>query len=492
MRLELFERDATAFSSRLGWEHYQHGAGLKPTLDLTRVYDDYRHLFTLETFEELREYDLGEKLGDQYRTFLLGFVAKGYLQDAVRPYTERLAQAEATATLVWGDRELTYRAAPVAWSNEADPDDRHTIYNLWREACAGMNPLRGERVRALREAAPTLGLGDYVELWDQLRGLQLGALAEQMEALLASTADLYRDNLRTFLTNQGIEPGEAWRPDLAHVLRGTDYDELFGAAGLEPTLVRTLRDLGYELAAQTNIELDLESRPAKSPRAFCSPLDIPQMVKLVMRPHGGRQDYETLLHEAGHAEHFANTDPALPFGFKWAGDTSITEGYAFLLQYLATDPVWLRIHLGLDDARTYRYFALFAKLQIVRRYAAKLLYELQLWRAEAPESVAELYSDLLSEHQGVHYFEDEYLSDVDDAFYSAAYLRAWIFEAQLRAFLVREYEEEWFRAPRAGRFVRDLWRDGYRYTADQLVRFMGYERLDPEPLLAELREVLAV
>ena len=108
-----------------------------------------------------------------------------------------------------------------------------------------------------------------------------------------------------------------------------------------------------------------------------------------------------------------------------------------------------------------------------------------------PESMAERYADLFTEHLRVRYFPEEYLADVDDAFYSAQYLRAWTFEVQLREYLKREFDEEWFHAPRAGRFLRDLWRDGQKYTADELVKFMGYDELDPSLMLAEIEEALA-
>jgi oligoendopeptidase F len=229
----------------------------------------------------------------------------------------------------------------------------------------------------------------------------------------------------------------------------------------------------------------------KSPRAFCAPIAIPNDVRLVLQPTGGHQDYDTLLHEAGHAEHFANVDPSLPFAYKWLGDSSVTEGYAFLLHYLSTDPLWLHHYLDYDDAAEFRHSALFLKLQMLRRYATKLLYEPELFRAAEPERLSERYVDLFSHHLMVRYFPEEYLSDVDDGLYAAQYLRAWMFEAQLREYLKKEYDEEWFRSPRAGKFVRDLWREGQKYTADELAKFMGYDELTPAPLLAEIREALA-
>ena len=44
-----------------------------------------------------------------------------------------------------------------------------------------------------------------------------------------------------------------------------------------------------------------------------------------------------LLHELGHALHFANMSRALPFEFRWLGDNSVTEGYAMLFDHRLKD-----------------------------------------------------------------------------------------------------------------------------------------------------------
>ena len=43
-----------------------------------------------------------------------------------------------------------------------------------------------------------------------------------------------------------------------------------------PALEATLADFGVDLHAQRNVELDLEDRPNKTPRAFCVPIEIPE------------------------------------------------------------------------------------------------------------------------------------------------------------------------------------------------------------------------
>jgi hypothetical protein len=70
-------------------------------------------------------------------------------------------------------------------------------------------------------------------------------------------------------------------------------------------------------------------------------------------------------------------------------------------------------------------------------------------------------------------------------------LRGETFAAQVRDYLRREFDDEWFRSARAGRFLLDeLWRPGRRFNVGTLLGHMGYAGLDPSILWAELSEVL--
>src|ERR1700760_1375230 len=77
----------------------------------------------------------------------------------------------------------------------------------------------------------------------------------------------------------------------------------------------TLSELGFDLAAATNIKLDLDDRPQKSPRACVIASDPPNVVHLITRAQGGLHDYQAFLHEAGHALHYGGGGPPRPHLF---------------------------------------------------------------------------------------------------------------------------------------------------------------------------------
>jgi hypothetical protein len=218
-------------------------------------------------------------------------------------------------------------------------------------------------------------------------------------------------------------------------------------------------------------------------------VSVPGEVYLVIARHGGRDDYAALFHEAGHTEHYANVGALLPFEFRHLGDNSVTEGFAFLFEHLTEDPAWLRTVLGADADRLAAYtgFTRASKIVFLRRYAAKLTYELDLHGGERPlGEMPGLYSRLLGDAVGVEWPATTYLADVDAGYYAANYLRAWAFETHLRGVLVERFGPEWFRSRGAGDLLRELWHEGQRLDADELLAQVTGGKLDFGVMSAEV------
>jgi len=481
--LAVFERDAETFCRALSRARYLYGAGLQATLDLAPLYDDFTWLFRDDAYGELLEAEAEPKP----KRYLLDFVADGYLADHARAYTERLAAMQAAATVVWDEQAVPYRAVPLLLANEPDAHRRHDLDARWRAATATLNPVYEERHRVLLESLQGLGRGDYVALYDELRDLQLEDLTEAARRFLDVTERAYCDAVDELLGTIGLAVADAAPCDLAWLFRMRQFDAEFDPKARGPALHRTLRDLRVDFDEQSGISLDAEPRPLKSPRAFCAPLAIPNDVRIVLAPAGGRLDYAALFHQAGRAEHYANVDRTLAFPYKWLGDHSVGISYGLLFEHLLAEPAWLDRYLEFERPADYLRLAAFDFLYRARRCATRLLYEQELYRAEDYERLAERYVELFTTHLGVEHHPEPYLAEAADGLASAQRFRAWIFETQQRHYLRKEYDEEWYRAPRAGRFLRDLWREGQKYPVDELARFMGYAGLDLRPLTEELQ-----
>lgn len=472
MELDAYRREAQAFTTALGREHYLHFAGLKPSLEIEAIYQTHAGLFTPAAAETMRE---------ARAPALLEFCVEGLIGRATAEEEAELARREADLELDVGGTGVPFRRAPIEQANEPDRHRREAIEAARLEAIAGaLDPLHERVLERGHALAGELGWSSVSEMCAELSGIDLPALAAQAETLLAATDPAFRQVAEPRLRAEAGD-GAVRRSDLPAFFRAPSLDDRFPAEPLVPSLRETLEALGVE--ARERVTLDAESRVTKSPRAFCAAVRVPEEVYLVISPHGGRDDYEAILHEAGHAQHFAHVDHRLPFERRHLGDNSVTEAYAFLLQRLAADPLWLGRHLGAERPEDLVDHAGAAKLVLVRRYAAKLLYEVELHGSSGDRQLLRRsYALRLSRALGIDWPEETWLADVDPFFYAARYLRAWALESELARDLATELGPEWFREPEAGRRLRALWAEGQPWSAREL---LGREP-DLSALAAEL------
>jgi hypothetical protein len=486
--IDALSADGDRFHAELGEETYLHFAGLKETYDLAPIYERHERLTELDT-----ALALGASVdGDHRRRELWKFSCEGYLGNFVSQEEERIAELEATLAASVDGEEIPFRMLKPRLGNEENRDVRARVEAARNELTEQhLNALELQAAQVIQRETRRLGAANYADLYRSF-GFPLDELAEQCRRLLAETEDLWEEaGDRFFRSRVGIGLGEIARWDLGRAWRGADWDAAFPAEAMVPALEVTLAELGIDLYGQKNVELDLEERPNKDPRAFCAPIEVPGRVVLVMKPQGGPADWRTLFHEAGHTEHFAHTSASLSPEERRLGDNAVTEGWAMLLEHLTIDPVWLERRL--DFPRPYEFAAEGATelLWLVRRYCAKLLYELEFHTADDLTALRPRYVELLLGATKVEPAAVDYLGDIDDGFYASQYLRAWAFEAQLRAYLRERFGNAWFSKREAGSLLRELWAEGQKPTADELLREINGEALELSAVADRIRESLA-
>ena len=238
-------------------------------------------------------------------------------------------------------------------------------------------PIRRERLERERDYIEGLDVAaDYNSAFQALSGIALNELVAECRACLDETQAMWEDLLPAAARRSlGVPVSELTRADALALFRAREFDQFFPAKSMQATVGRQMAEMGVDAAAGGRIYYDTDERQGKWSRAFCSPVRIPDEVYLVMRPHGGQTDYQTLLHELGHAMHFAHTRADLPFEYRWAGDNSVTESYAMLFDHLMQNPGWLTRYTGVGRRELPQFLraAALEELQYLRRYCAKLI-----------------------------------------------------------------------------------------------------------------------
>ena len=490
--LAAYEAEVEAFCGEQGEAQYANLAGFRPDLDLAPVYGRHAGLFSTTAIDALREAASGADAEAVRARRLLWFAVAGHLEQAVAVTTDRIATAESTAVVVWRRERIGYRLAPIRIADISDRSERNALDERYRLAMEAINPLREERWTTLHARARELGAADYVALVADTSGLDPDGVAAGASQFLRDSETPYYAALRRYLALIEIEGGDGTVADLGHLLRGRGWDNYFDGSRLVGALATTMAGLGIDIANQPGTTIDLEPRPAKSPRAFCVPIRVPGDVRLVVQPRGGHADFDGTLHELGHLEHFAHINAKLPPADRYIGDETVTEGWAFLFQYLMSEPEWLARELRMppDAIAGWLDFSAFRKLYFLRRYAAKLLYELRLHRGGDWIVHRAEYAGLLGLLTGVRTPDTAFLADVDDGLYAARYLRAWLFEGSVSAALRDQFGGTWWRSAGAGDWLRETWRAGLGPSAEDVVAALGYDHLDWRPVLRQIRAQL--
>jgi hypothetical protein len=483
----LFERSEEARAVRVGEKETSEQA------EIVRRYDD---LFSREQLEALREAEeraAGDAREELYR--LRKTCESGLLSAALVEREDELENRLLAARVDFRGEKMPLRNAQAMIAVLPTYGDREELGAVHAEASARFNPDRLELLAAGEElAADFSGIPGPVERNEEEKGISLHQLAGALEVASTVAASSYAA-LRERWFEKLLGPEREEVPSsyhTAYMRRLSPLEATYTKDRATDVCLQTLTELGFDLAAATNIKLDLDDRPQKAPRACVIASDPPKVVHLITRAQGGLHDYQAFLHEAGHALHYGGVDPSLPLTFRrLARDHALTEIYSYIVEAVSREPAWHARYFDLSDeeAAENAEATVFLEALLFRRYVAKLRYELGFWtRFRDDGGTPEGYEEFLTAATGIRYHRDGYLSDMDAGFYSADYLRAWIRSAQLRRHLIERVGADWWRSAETGELLRSLFREGTKPSSEAVAERLGYDPLDTSPLLAEIGE----
>jgi hypothetical protein len=394
-------------------------------------------------------------------------------------------------------REIQYQRVAIEIANNPDAAERHAMEDARAKLITKeLSPMRRERFQRERDITEELELADgYNATFELLSGISLESLRAECDAFLSDTSAIWDDVLPEFLRARlGMTTSNVTRGDALALFRAKEFDRFFSPTSMESSIRKQVRELGIDPTANGRVTFDTGERQGKRARAFCAPVRVPSEVYLVMRPHGGQTDWNTFLHELGHALHFAYMRPDLPYEYRWLGDNSITEGYAMLFDHLMQDMGWLQRYVGLSrsDAKAFLRAAGFEELHFLRRYTAKFGYEVELYGGgQSWDALPDLYVQRLTKATTFRYDASDAFVDVDPRFYSARYLRAWQLQALIRETLVERFDADWWRNPRAGPWICSaLLGEGQREVAGELAERVAGKQLSFAPLVRAVERML--
>lgn len=377
--------------------------------------------------------------------------------------TEMSAWSRGAAAHVNGEKIRLKEIIPWC-QKKGDFEGRRVLQKETSALCRFLKPFAENYWRVLLETLKgDFGFDSYVDYCRDKKGIDYNAWVPLVSAFLEETESLYFSAMNRWTRRRFSLPvTELTRFDAIHLLGMAEFDPLFPDADLKG-LTRFFATWGIDPADTKGLTIDLSTTTVKSAQAMCFFIRVPEEVVVVMRPEGGWIDLESLWHELGHGLSAAHVSPLLDETERnLATAYSLSESYAFLLQNIATHPLFLTRFLGLheDQARLLHAYKALRELAAFRRYAAKFLSEIRMF-TDSGISDGRPYAETMARHTGYYHQPESALFDLVPELYCFDYLTGWMGEAVLEAHLSGRFGLEWMFDPAAGGQLRKWWGQGF-------------------------------
>lgn len=444
--------------------------------ELEYLHSEFSDLFSRSSIQELkRELDEAKYENDRAGIKILyQYAVNGSINAGVREIEAEIKETETRSKIRWEGASISLSEATKLLKKDLPRHHRLELFSRRNDVIKVGNDLRAERLEKIHA---TITNADHYTAWQQnLSEINYENLAKQFENFLSLTQSKYVNALASTVN---VRLDEATEADLFCLRDFGVENEYFSAWKMVQSYRETMSGLGIFTYQQNNLSL----REASAHSHFA--IEVPDNIKVTYQAKDGASSYQNFFHEAAHAQQFAWTSKQIFPEFQRIGDAATREACALLFDSIIEDEKWLSDHLRFHESAVFRHRSATLRLFRLRRYAAKIQYEVELHSNQLSSSAGSRYVELLSEAVRVRYDETAHLRDVSEAFYSGDFLRASAFASQLREQLKTKFGSRWWTSRKAGDYLIDLWNTGGRYKVEELAKMIDLGDLSYDWLAEE-------
>ena len=416
-------------------ERYRHVAGIEPAPGLARLFvthDEATHPETIARLREAGEAGLLAAVGGLRAERLAAWLEEGW------------RAAESGAPVLGPDGLLPLAQAEAGLAGEPDPVRRRA---LAAAVVAALEPAADLREQASELRVKVRAEHGLTPDWPGVVGC---------DGLLEATEDAWTELLaHASMRDLGLAPqprGDLTRADLLRLLAFPAFDGHCRKSGLAELLRAACGAVGLEAAA---LRIGETTRVAAWPGAHA----IGQ--RIAFRPRGGLPDWLDLLDAAGRAAIAARTGPV-------RRDPVFTAAWGWLLQSLLLEPGFLSARLELskrERAELLRALALRALFRL-RASAAAARVATEVARGMSGARWREAHRDALT--AACHAAWDGVRAARDaEAGPLLARVAGFAAGERLRLQLRDQFDEDWWRNPRAPQHLAGLLAAGHLPETEQ-------------------------
>ncbi len=249
-------------------------------------------------------------------------------------------------------------------------------------------------------------------------------------------------------------------------------------------ICRFLGTLGFNISS---INVDAEDRPNKSPSASCWGIRIPTDVRILYRKVSPFTNMRSIFHEFGHGIHGISANPDDSVWKRYIVPMSVAETFSMLIESVTENTLYLQEDLKLQETAVGEIVdrVRFMNLIFMTFYAANSIMKMEFWKnnyttEEAAVRWEELTERFFIRTPGIYWILHHVMPNYD--MYSPSYVIAATRVTTIKAALVQDYGEAWWRNPKAGELIKQLAQTRGEFNIKEW-------RLNPELYLKEQKSL---
>lgn len=278
-----------------------------------------------------------------------------------------------------------------------------------------------------------------------------------------------------------------------------DLDGLYKGKNIEQITTEYFTGIGLDVTDMM-AKSDLYEKPGKNQHAFCTDIDKEGDVRVLCNIVDNSKWMNTMLHEFGHAVYSKYTDRALPYFLRDAAHTFTTEAIAQFFGRMASNPEWMKVMIGLEDAKAAEIadncFNTLKLEQLTFSRWAQVMYRFEKSMYENPDQdLNKLWWDLVEKYQMLKRPADRNEPDWASKIHIATapcyyhnYLLGELLASQFTYYIAKNvYKTEdistinWTKSEEIGKFfIENVFKPGAKYQWNDMIEKATGEKLTPK------------
>ncbi len=360
---------------------------------------------------------------------------------------------------------------------------RELAYRAWCSVGDELDEPLGQLFKMRDQKARRLGYNSFMALSFNAAGLDMNKYRALLKQLDSLSSQPYKEIIERISSSLNVDKPEIWDLAYSYADVNLQVDRYFPADSQMGYIRRSLEALGFDVDKMP-IYYDLLDRKGKSQFAFAFPIKPPHDVRILANLYDGIYSTRSLLHEIGHAIHFALIAQDNPL-FINNVDGAWGEAMAQTVASLIDDKVWLANYAHLPPQLIESYLKTKHEQDIIylRMTLVRLYFELEAY-SNPNRDINKLYWDLFERYMMLPRHEDikpwaAIFHYATHPVYLQNYLYADMVAAQTIDFLRTNYGSFVDNPMTSAFLIQNYYRFGGRYDWRELLKRGTDEDLDP-------------